>query len=196
MAIEYIKDVLPLEEAGKTDVEIATYLSNKTQKGIDCRAAIELMEELGSVIIDPVTGDRSGTLVDTFNGLPTGENKDRLRWFLSYTYGRGAAGGLAIPTHNTDKGVELAGVLAGLTGTHLQLGQDLIALGGGQPFAGTVEQDVIDARAAYNTDETRRAAYNAISARAGAAVAAAQASWDNKETPAQITAAAEAAWNA
>ena len=192
MAVDYKKDVLPFEEAGMTDAEIAFHLSSRTARPIPCGEAKIVLEETDTVYEDPVTGTRYGSLVDTYSSLPSGDSKALVAWFITHVFGRGEQ----ISSDSAPRAVQLASVLSGLGPAFADVGAAILALGGGQPQAGTTEQDVANARAEYEAQQLRVAAYADIQRKSGAALAAAEAAMNAGQTPAEITAAAETAWSA
>ena len=192
MAVDYQKDVLPLEDAGMTDSQIAVHLSARTQRPIPCDAAKIVLEEAGLVVEDPVTLQRSGSLITHYAGMADGQLKTLLGWFIAHVFGRGTQ--LSSDTH--PRAIQLAAVLSDLPPAIQSVGTDILALGGGQPQAGTTEQDVADARAAYEAQQLRVAAYADIQRKSGAALAAAEAAMNAGQTPPEIAAAAETAWSA
>lgn len=163
MAVDYLRDVKPFEDAGLTDAQIASHLSNRTAKPIPCGEAKVLLEESGLVVEDPVTLQRSGTLVARYNSMPNEQLKSLLGWFIAHVFGRGEQ----ISSHENPRAVQLAAVLADLPAEMQAVGDALLQLGGGQPQAGTTEQDVADARSAYAAviaDQERQNAIDALRA--------------------------------
>jgi hypothetical protein len=191
MAIDYLTDIKPMEDAGKTDVEIAEHMSSRTARPIPCSDAKIVLEEDGVVVEDPVNLQRLGTLVDHYNGLPDGPNKTLIAWFISHVFGRGTQ----ISSNTQPRAVQLAGVLASLGPTFEATGTKLLALGGGQPDAGTTDADIATIRSEYQADQERQTAYLTIQTKAGNATAAAKAAWDNKQTPTEIINAGDTAWS-
>lgn len=193
MAVDYLRDVKPLENIGRNDIYIANHLSSRTAKKIPCNEVKIILEEDGLISEHPVTLQRSGSLADYYNTLADGNNMKRLiGWFIAHVFGRGEF----ISSDTQPRAIQLASVLASLPEQFQATGNKILNLGGGQPQAGTTEQDIINARAAYEEDELRRDAYNQIASKAGAATAAAQAVWNNQGTPAEIIAAGEDGWSA
>jgi len=160
MAIDYLRDVKEMEDAGSTDLEIAQHLANKTESPIPCGAAKVVLEESGLVVEDPITLQRSGTLVDRYNAMTDPELKALLGWFMSHVFGRGEQ----ISSDSYPRAVQLAAVLADLPPALQTVGQQLLALGGGQPFTGTVEADVVAARQVYQDEQAEVARQDSIRA--------------------------------
>jgi hypothetical protein len=148
MAIDYLRDVKPFEDQGYTDAQIAHHLASRTAKPIECSDAKIVLEESGLVYEDPVTLSRSGDLIDRYQVMPDNELKSLLGWFISHVFGRGSQ----ISSNTSPRAVQLASVIADLPAGMQPVAQDLLQLGGGQPDAGTVEADVVAARAVYDAD--------------------------------------------
>ena len=110
MAIDYLRDVKPFEDAGMTDAEIAFHLASRTAQSISCDAAKIVLEESGLVYEDPVTLARSGTLIDRYNSMPDNELRSLLGWFISHVFGRGSQ----ISSDTNPRAVQLAAVIADL----------------------------------------------------------------------------------
>ena len=197
MTTKYLDHILPLEEEGKTPAEIAAYLAPKTANGIRCSDVKILLEENGLVVEDPITRDRSGTLVSFYQSMPTTNpiqiaRKQLLGWFVGHVFGRGEE----ISSHTQPRATMVVDTIANLPGDMQPVGAALIALGGGQPHAGLTEQDVIDLKTNYVAQQERDDAVAAVNSKAGLAMNAAQAARNVGQTPTEILAAAEAAWSA
>jgi hypothetical protein len=148
MAIDYLRDVKPFEDEGMTDADIAFHLSSRTSKPIECSDAKIALEESGLVYENPVTLERSGTLIDRYNAMTNQQLKALLGWFISHVFGRGSQ----ISSDTSPRAVQLASVIADLPASMQPVAQKLLQLGGGQLDAGTVEADVVAARAVYDAD--------------------------------------------
>lgn len=156
--LDYNTQVKPLEDAGLTDAEIAQHLASVTAKSIPCYDAKLLLEESGLVEEDPVTAQRVGSLIDHYSALPAGDYKKLLGWFISHVFGRGQN----VVLNEYPRSVQVAGMLAGLPAEMSDAVDELLQLGGGQPFAGTVEDDVAAARQADADEQAEVQRYNDI----------------------------------
>ena len=152
--IDYLSQVKPLEDAGVSDAEIAYALANQTAGPIPCYDAKLMLEESGLVVEDPVTGVRGGALIEFYQGISDPPLKSLTGWFISHCFGRGNN----VATQEYPRNVQVAIVMATLPADMQDEADALIALGGGQPWAGTVEADVVASRAAYNAEQDERAA--------------------------------------
>jgi hypothetical protein len=148
MAIDYLRDVKPFEDQGYTDAQIAEHLASRTAKPIPCDEAKIVLESYGLVYEDPVTLSRSGDLIDRYQVMPDNELKSLLGWFISHVFGRGTQNS----SDTSPRAVQLASVISDLPAGMQPAAQELLQLGGGQPDAGTVEADVVAARAVYDAD--------------------------------------------
>jgi hypothetical protein len=158
MAIDYLNDVKPFEDAGMADADIAFHLSSRTAKPIECSEAKIVLEESGLVYEDPVTLARSGTLIDRYNAMTNAELKALLGWFISHVFGRGSQ----ISSDTSPRAVQLASVIADLPAEMQPVAQQLLDLGGGQPDAGTIEADVVAARATYASEQAEQTRQQSI----------------------------------
>lgn len=148
MALDYLTNVKPLEDQGYTDTQIASYYSAVTAKAVNCVEAKVMLEERGVALQDPLTGQLTGgELITYYNGLPDGQNKGLLAWFLSHVFNRG----IEISSHTQPRAAQIVDMIGNLPAGPLQdAGQALIELGGGQPYAGTTDTDIIALRNAHN----------------------------------------------
>lgn len=162
MVDDYLSQVKTLEDAGVSDADIAYALANQTAGPIPCYDAKLILEESGLVVEDPVTGGRSGTLIDFYQGLPESDIKKLTGWFISHCFGRGNN----VATQEYPRNVQVAIVMDSLPAEMQDEADALIALGGGKPYAGTTEADVVAIRDQHNADQAEReaeqAAQNAI----------------------------------
>lgn len=155
--VDYLSQVKPLEDAGLSDADIAYALANQTAGPIPCYDAKLILEESGLVVEDPVTGGRSGTLIDFYQGLAESDIKKLTGWFISHCFGRGNN----VATQEYPRNVQVAMVMDSLPADMQGEADALIALGGGKPWAGTVEADVVASRDAYNAEQAEQAAQQA-----------------------------------
>lgn len=157
MALDYLSQIKPLEDEGQTDQQIADYYRYRTVGPIECSDAKVVLEESGLVIEDPITRVRSGTLVDRYNAMTNPQLKALLGWFISHVFGRG----VQISSHTNPRDAQLAAVLADLPPAMQAVGQQLIALGGGQPNIALTAADVAQTRTDWQTAEAERQAQEA-----------------------------------
>ena len=145
--IDYLTDVKPLENQGLNDVEIAYALSARTAKPIPCGDTKVVLEGSGAVVEDPITQQRSGSLIDHYETL-TGSDKSLVSWFISHVMVRG----VEIGSNNYPRSTELQTIVDGLPTSLDSVAEQVIELGGGQPNIGTTEADVAESRTRYQAE--------------------------------------------
>ncbi len=156
--LDYLRDIKPLEDQGIDDATIASHLSARTKDPIPCEDAKVLLEGSGAIVEDPVTQQRSGSLIDHYGSLPVGEEKSLLSWFISHVMVRG----VQVTSHDYPRSIQLAVVVAGLPANLEPLASDIIALGGGQPDKLATVQDVVDCRNEYIAEQDELARQDSI----------------------------------
>ena len=156
--LDYISQIEPLESAGKTDAEIASYYNPITSSPIPCAELKVLLEESGLVSEDPVTGNRVGSLVDHYAGLSSGTEKSLLGWFISHVFGRG----VEISSDEQPRAGQVALVVAGLPAEMAGVVDSMYALGGGKPYESVTAADVTSARDVYNAEVANSLRINEI----------------------------------
>jgi len=162
MAIGYLSDIKPLEDAGVSDIEIAAHLSARTANPFLCADAKILLEENQAVVEDPVTLQRSGTLIDEYQAMTDPPTKSLTGWFISHVFGRGDQ----VSSNEYPRSLHVHQVISSLSPALQTLSQQIIDLGGGRPDEGTTEADVVAIRTAYEQAEAdREAAEQAEAAR-------------------------------
>jgi len=158
--IDYLADVKELEDAGVSDDVIAQHLSTRTMQAMPCSDARTILQEAVAVVEDPVAGTRAGSLIDHYSGLPQGDEKSLLGWFISHVFGNGET----VSTDSYPRSIQWSSVTAGM-GADLQVvAQSLVDATGGQPDAGTTIDDVIASRNAYNVQQAEVARQDTIAA--------------------------------
>jgi hypothetical protein len=149
MAFDYITDIQPLEQQGLDDTQIAAHLSARTANPFLCSDAKIILEESGAVVEDPVSIQRSGSLIDAYEAMTDQQIKSLIAWFISHVFGRGDQ----VSSNTYPRSVQVATVIASLPPDLQAVGQQLIDLGNGQPDAGTTAGDVAASRAAYEAEQ-------------------------------------------
>ena len=156
--IDYLSQVQPLEAQGLSDAEIAYSIANQTAVPMPCADSKIVLEGNGLVVEDPVTGQRSGSLIDHYVAMTDATLKSLTGWYISHVFGRGEN----VNSDTYPRSSQVAQVMAGLP-AELQTAADaLIALGGGKPYAGTTEADVVASRDQYNAEQAEQEAEQAI----------------------------------
>ena len=143
--IDYLADVKELEDAGVADAVIAQHLSTRTMQAMPCSDARTILQEAGAVVEDPVAGTRAGSLIDHYSGLPQGDEKSLLGWFISHVFGNGET----VSTDSYPRSLQWASVTAGM-GPDLQVvAQSLVDAAGGQPEEPVTAEQISEARETY-----------------------------------------------
>jgi len=150
--IDYLADVKELEEAGVSDAVIAQHLSVRTMQAMPCSDARVILQEAGAVVEDPVAGTRAGSLIDHYSGLPQGEAKSLLGWFISHVFGSGET----VSTDSYPRSLQWASVTAGMDANLQVVAQSLLDSAGGRAEA--TEGDIIEAREEYEAQQAEREA--------------------------------------
>lgn len=156
--LNYMADIKPLEDLGLSDAEIASAVASKTSHSVPCDQVKIELEESGLVTEDPVTGARSGSLIDFYQSLGDSESKSLLGWFISHVFGRGSS----IATDEYPRCLQVSTVMDSLPAEMQPVAAAVVALGGGRPRAGTVEADIIAGRDQYNAEQAEQAAEQEI----------------------------------
>lgn len=153
--IDYPTDILPLQEAGVSNQDIATHLSNRTLTAMQAENSQFILREDGAVLVDPVlVNHRTGTLIAFYEQMPDGQEKDLVSWFLSEIF---TPGGI-VNTHAYPRSTQFAMIEAELNPGLQATAEKLVTEAGGRPDAGTTEQDVIDIQAEWEAAEAARIA--------------------------------------
>lgn len=143
--IDYLADVKELEDAGVADDVIAQHLSTQTMQAMPCSDARTILQEAGAVVEDPVAGTRAGSLIDHYSGLPQGDEKSLLGWFISHVFGNGET----VSTDSYPRSLQWASVTAGM-GPDLQVvAQSLVDAAGGQPEEPVTAEQISETRETY-----------------------------------------------
>lgn len=158
--IDYLSQVKPLEHQGLTDAEIAYSIANQTAKAMPCYDSKLVLEEQQLVREDPVTGQRTGSLIDHYQAMTDPVLQSLTGWYISHVFGRGEN----INSHEYPRSSQVAQVMADLPAEMQPACDELIALGGGKPYAGTVEADIVASRNQHAADQSEQQRQNDISA--------------------------------
>ena len=156
--IGYLTQVEPLESQGLSDAEIAYSIANQTAVPMPCADSKIVLEENGLVVEDPVTGQRSGSLIDHYKVMSELQLKALTGWYISHVFGRGES----VSSDTYPRSSQVAQVMASLPADMQTAADALIALGGGKPYAATTEADVVASRDQYNAEQAEQEAEQAI----------------------------------
>lgn len=148
MSIEYLRDVKPLQDDGLNDSEIAVALSCMTAFPIPCEATKVVLEGESAIEENPVTQQRSGSLIAHYESL-SGSPAKLLAWFISHVMIRG----VEITSNEYPRCLEVASVIGSLPPELSGIAEQIIDLGGGQPNIDTTAADVEKCRSDFFATE-------------------------------------------
>lgn len=147
MFIDYLYDVKPLEDAGLTNAEIADAIASATAGPMNPDESKSILQETGAVITDPVNiGQRSGSLITYYQSLADDAPAKRLiAWFIASVYD-----GVQARTDEYPKSVQFSQVEDNLPDDLKAVANKLVVAAGGRPKGTAIEQDIVNAKAAYD----------------------------------------------
>ena len=154
MSIDYPSEIKPLEDQGISFANIAVHLNSKTAYPMQSEECKYILQDTAAVLLDPVKVDqRSGSLIDYYQSLEAGDAKDLIAFFLGRIYGD-----QPVATDQYPRSIQFASVEASLPANLQEVSAKLVQSAGGRPYSGVTEQDVIDAKAAWEQAEADRIA--------------------------------------
>ena len=158
MSYSYINDIKPLQDQGVSNQDIAAHISNRTLRPMQSAESVYELQNSGAVISSPVLiSQRTGTLIDYWQGLPAGQEKDLLAFFLSTLYD-----GNPVRTDQYPRSTQYALAELNMTPDLQLVAESLVSLAGGRPDQGTTEADVVAAQAAYEAEQAENEALAAL----------------------------------
>lgn len=147
--INYVTDILPLQQAGVSNADIAVHLSSRTATPMAPSPSQYALENAGAVLTDPVTiNQRTGSLISYYESMPEGDDKNLVAWFISEIFS-----GNTVSTNDYPRSSQYTAIEAGLPESLRPVAAELVTLAGGRPDAGTTEQDVVDIQTAYEQQQ-------------------------------------------
>lgn len=150
MSIDYLRDVKPLEDQGISDEVIAQHLRDATASAIPCSSAKEILQENGAVIIDPVTGDKSGLLISYYQTLDVGsESQVLIAYFIDHVF----EGGSEIDTNVYPRSIQWASVTSAMPESLQGTVAALLDAAGGRPNPDASVADIVASREAYEAEQ-------------------------------------------
>ncbi len=154
MSIDYPSEIKPLEDQGISYQDISVHLNSKTLFSMQPEECKYILQDTAAVLLDPVKVDqRSGSLIDYYQSLEAGDAKDLIAFFLGRIYGD-----QPVATDQYPRSIQFASVEASLPADLQAVSAKLVESAGGRPHSGVTEQDVIDAKAAWEQAEADRIA--------------------------------------
>ena len=158
--VDYLQYVKPLEDAGKTDIEIAQLLSTQTQTDMPNSVLRKYLHKNNLWLIDPSTGLRSaGTIGEAYSGL-TDPQKELVRKLQAWVYDQES-----IETENDlDVALEFRTIIDGMVSVSILTSAERIAIfniAGGLRHGALVEVDITQSRTDWEAEEAARQAAEA-----------------------------------
>lgn len=150
MSIDYLRDVKPLEDQGISDEVIAQHLRDATANAIPCSSAKEILQENGAVIIDPITGDKSGLLISYYQTLAVGsEAQVLIAYFIEHVF----EGGAEVDTNAYPRSIQWASVTSAMPAELQPTVDALSEAAGGRPNPDASVADIVASREAYEAQQ-------------------------------------------
>ena len=150
MSIDYLRDVKPLEDQGISDEVIAQHLRDATANAIPCSSAKEILQENGAVVIDPITGDKSGLLISYYQTLAVGsESQVLIAYFIEHVF----EGGSEIDTNAYPRSIQWASVTSAMPAELQSTVSALSEAAGGRPNPDASVADIVASREAYEAEQ-------------------------------------------
>lgn len=152
--INYIADVKPLEDQGISDDVIAQHLRDATTNAITCssakESAKEILQENGAVIIDPVSGDKSGLLISYYQTLDVGsEAQVLIAYFIEHVF----EGGSEIDTNVYPRSIQWSSVTSAMPESLQGTVAALLDAADGRPNPDASVADIVAVREAYEAEQ-------------------------------------------
>ena len=148
MSYSYIDDIKTLQDAGVSNAEIAQHISDRTANPMYPSQSEYILQDSGAVLVDPVSGEKFGSLIDYYQTLPAGDAKNLIAFFLDRIYS-----GNIVETSEYPRSIQFAAVELTLPSDLQAVCQKLVDEAGGRPDAGTDEAAVLAAQAAYEAEQ-------------------------------------------
>ena len=163
MALNYSRDIEPLEAQGLTDVEIAALLAASTLSDIPVGELENYLTFQGLAVRNPLTGAWEGPLPDEITNNVYGLGDGLASLFSHINKPRSVVIDTTVSPWATDAAALTAGLVAAGLLTPQQR-DDFYDLGGGRPNASVVEADVVAARQVYQDEQAEVARQDSIRA--------------------------------
>ena len=157
MAIDYLSEVKPLQDAGVSNADIATHLNARTLGSMQSQASIYVLQDTGAVLIDPITGNKFGSFITYYESLPDGDSKNLIAFALDRWYS-----GQDVSTDEYPRSVQFDSVCVTLPADLQAVCDQLVAEAGGKVHSGVTEADVVASQTAYEQEQATQAAVAAL----------------------------------
>ena len=154
MSIDYLSEIKPLEDQGISFESISVHLNSKTAYAMSPEECKYILQDNAAVLLDPVKVDqRSGSLIEYYQSLEAGDAKSLIAFYLGRIYAD-----QSVATDQYPRSIQFASVEASLPDSLKQVSAKLVESAGGRPYSGVTEQDLIDAKSAWEQAEADRIA--------------------------------------
>ena len=150
MSIDYLRDVKPLEDQGISDDVIAQHLRDATANAISCSSAKEILQENGAVVIDPISGSKSGLLISYYQSLTIGsESQVLIAYFIEHVFGDG----VEVDTNVYPRSIQWASVTSAMPESLQGTVEALLGVAGGRPNPDASVADIVASREEYEAQQ-------------------------------------------
>ncbi len=150
MSIDYLRDVKPLEDKGISDDVIAQHLRDATANAIPCSSAKEILQENGAVVIDPISGSKSGLLISYYQSLAVGsESQVLIAYFIEHVFGDG----VEVDTNVYPRSIQWASVTSAMPESLQGVVAALLEAANGRPNPDASVDDIVASREEYEAQQ-------------------------------------------
>ncbi|MGB1649686.1 MAG: hypothetical protein ACPHEP_01545 [Acidimicrobiales bacterium] len=149
--IDYLIEVKPLQDAGLSNSEIADSLNAATAGPMLPAPSEYILSDCAAVLVDPVSGEKFGSLIDYYATLEAGDAKNLIAFFLDRIYSNQDVG-----TNEYPRSVQFANVELTLPADLQAVCTKLVEEAGGRPHSGVTEADVAQSQADWEAEEQAR----------------------------------------
>jgi hypothetical protein len=151
--IDYQFEIKPLQDQGVSNQDIATHLNSKTAMPMSTESRY-VLQDSGAVLVDPVSGEKFGSLISYYSTLQEGDAKNLIAFFLERIYS-----GQTVDTSAYPRSIQFTSVEASLPADLQAVCARLVdEAGGGRPNSGLTEADVLASQQAWEQSEADRIA--------------------------------------
>lgn len=151
--IDYQFEIKPLQDQGISNANIAVHLNSKTAMPLSAESRY-VLQDSGAVLVDPVSGEKFGSLISYYSTLQEGDAKNLIAFFLERIYS-----GQTVDTSAYPRSIQFASVEETLPAELQAVCARLVdEVGGGRPNAGITEADVVASQEVWEAAEAERIA--------------------------------------
>lgn len=151
--IDYLFEIKPLQDQGISSANIAVHLNSKTAMPLSTESRY-VLQDSAAVLVDPVSGEKFGSLISYYSTLAEGDAKNLIAFFLERIYS-----GQSVDTSAYPRSIQFASVEASLPADLQAVCARLVdEVGGGRPNTGITEADIVASQEAWEAAEAERIA--------------------------------------